>query len=64
MSDILFLVITQYWNVVLNRQAYEVQKKSFEEAQKSYEHDKKASAWALCRRWISTAPNQRLPRGA
>jgi outer membrane protein TolC len=41
-SDILYLVITQYWNVVLNRQAYEVQKKSFEEAQKSYEHDKKA----------------------
>jgi outer membrane protein len=28
--------------VVLNRQAYGVQKKSFEEAQKSYEHDKKA----------------------
>lgn len=41
-SDILYLVITQYWNVVLNRQAYEVQKKSLEEAQKSYEHDKKA----------------------
>ena len=42
MSDILYLVITQYWNVVLDRQACEVQKKSFEEAQKSYEHDKKA----------------------
>ena len=42
MSDILYLVITQYWNVVLNRQAYEVQQKSFEETQKSYEHDKKA----------------------
>ncbi len=41
-SDILYLVITQYWNVVLNRQAYEVQKKSFEEAEKSYQHDKKA----------------------
>jgi outer membrane protein len=41
-SDILYLVITQYWNVVLNRQAYEVQKKSLEEAEKSYEHDKKA----------------------
>ncbi len=41
-NDILFLVITQYWNVVLNRQAYEVQKKSFDEAQRSYEHDKKA----------------------
>ncbi len=41
-SDILFLVITQYWNVVLNRQAFDVQKKSFEEAQRSYDHDKKA----------------------
>ena len=41
-SDILFQVISQYWNVVLSRQAYDVQKKSFEEAQRSYEHDKKA----------------------
>jgi outer membrane protein TolC len=41
-SDILYLVITQYWNVILNRQAYEVQKRSFEAAERSYEHDKKA----------------------
>jgi outer membrane protein TolC len=41
-SDILLLVISQYWTVVLDRQSLEVQKKSYEEAQQSYERDKKA----------------------
>jgi outer membrane protein len=41
-SDILLQVIRQYWFVVLDRQAFEVQKKSYAEAQASYEHDKKA----------------------
>lgn len=41
-SDILLTVVAQYWNVVLARQSLDVQKKSFDEAQRSYEHDKKA----------------------
>jgi outer membrane protein len=41
-SDILLLVISQYWTVVLDRQSLEVQRKSYEEAQQSYERDKKA----------------------
>lgn len=41
-SGILLQVITQYWNVVLARENLVVQKKSYEEAQQSYEHDKKA----------------------
>jgi len=41
-NDLLLQVITQYWNVVLAKQAYEVQTKSYEEAEKSYERDKKA----------------------
>ena len=41
-SDILLQVITQYWNVTLARENLVVQKKSYEEAQQSYEHDKKA----------------------
>src|SRR5271154_4758739 len=32
-SDILLLVISQYWTVVLDRQSLEVQKKSYDEAQ-------------------------------
>jgi outer membrane protein TolC len=41
-NDILLAVITQYWNVVLSRENLAVQQKSYEEAQQSYEHDKKA----------------------
>jgi len=41
-SNVLLQVITQYWSVVLSHQAYEVQKKSYDEAQTSYERDKKA----------------------
>jgi HAE1 family hydrophobic/amphiphilic exporter-1 len=41
-NDILLLTIDGYWNVVLAREALVVQKKSYDEAQKSYDHDKKA----------------------
>jgi outer membrane protein len=41
-NDILLTVISRYWNVVLARESLEVQRKSYEEAQQSYERDKKA----------------------
>lgn len=41
-SDVLLSVISQYWNVILARENLKVQKKSHEEAQQSYERDKKA----------------------
>jgi len=41
-SDILLLAINGYWNVVLQRENLVVQRKSLEEAQRSYERDKKA----------------------
>jgi len=41
-SNILLQVVTQYWNAVLARDNLVVQKKAYEEAQQSYEHDKKA----------------------
>jgi outer membrane protein TolC len=41
-NDVLLSVISQYWNVVLARENLKVQSKSYEEAQQSYEHDKKA----------------------
>jgi outer membrane protein len=41
-SAILLSVISQYWNVVLARESLRVQNQSYEEAQQSYERDKKA----------------------
>ena len=41
-NDVVLQAITNYWNVVLARENLAVQKKSQEEAEKSYEHDKKA----------------------
>jgi len=41
-SDVILRVVSNYWSVVLARENLAVQKKSFEEAQQSYEHDKKA----------------------
>ena len=41
-NDILLTVISRYWSVVLARESLEVQRKSYEEAQQSYERDKKA----------------------
>jgi len=41
-SDVLLNVISQYWNLVLAGENLKVQNKSFEEAQQSYERDKKA----------------------
>jgi outer membrane protein len=41
-NDILLTVISRYWNVVLARESLEVQRRSYEEAQQSYERDKKA----------------------
>jgi outer membrane protein TolC len=41
-NDIILQTVGNYWNVVLARESLTVQRKSFEEAQKSYEHDKKA----------------------
>lgn len=41
-SNIILQVIGDFWNVVLARENLSVQQKSLDEAQKSYEHDKKA----------------------
>src|SRR5580704_7497475 len=41
-SDIIQQIVVNYWNVVLARENLSVQQKSLDEAQKSYEHDKKA----------------------
>jgi outer membrane protein len=41
-NDIILQTVGNYWNVVLARETLTVQRKSFEEAQKSYDHDKKA----------------------
>jgi outer membrane protein TolC len=41
-NDIVLQIVGNYWNVVLARENLNVQKKSLEEAEKSYEHDKKA----------------------
>jgi len=41
-NDVVLQAITDYWNVVLARENLAVQRKSEEEAEKSYEHDKKA----------------------
>lgn len=41
-SDLLLQVVTNYWNVVLARGSLDVSRKSLEEAQKSYDRDKKA----------------------
>jgi outer membrane protein len=41
-NDVILTAISDYWNVVLSRENLAVQKKSEEEAEKSYEHDKKA----------------------
>jgi outer membrane protein len=41
-SDILFLTVQQYWIVVQAREDLAVQKKSFESAQRTYDHEKKA----------------------
>lgn len=41
-NDVVLQAITDYWNVILARENLAVQKKSQEEAEKSYEHDKKA----------------------
>jgi outer membrane protein TolC len=41
-SDIIQQIVGNYWNVVLAREVLAVQQKSLDEAQKSYDHDKKA----------------------
>lgn len=41
-SNILLQVVTQYWSAVLARENLVVQKKAYEEARQSYDHDKKA----------------------
>jgi outer membrane protein len=41
-SDVLLLAINGYWSVVLQRENLVVQKKSLDEAQQSYDRDKKA----------------------
>ena len=41
-NSIILLVIQDYWSVVLARENLDVQRKALDEAQKSYEHDKKA----------------------
>ena len=41
-NDIILQAVGDYWNVVLARESLTVQRKSLEEAQKSYDHDKKA----------------------
>lgn len=39
-SDIILQVVAQYWNVVQARESLGVQKKSLDEAQQTYDHDK------------------------
>jgi outer membrane protein len=41
-NDIILQTVANYWNVVFARESLTVQRKSLEEAQKSYDHDKKA----------------------
>ena len=41
-NNIILQTVENYWNVVLARESLTVQRKSLEEAQKSYDHDKKA----------------------
>ena len=41
-SDIIQQIVGGYWNVVLAREVLAVQQKSLDEAQRSYDHDKKA----------------------
>src|SRR5207302_5148706 len=41
-NDIILRTVSNYWNVTLARESLVVQRKSLEEAQKSYDHDKKA----------------------
>ena len=41
-NDVVLQIVGNYWNVVLARENLTVQKKSLEEAEKSYERDKKA----------------------
>src|SRR5205823_3632457 len=41
-NDVVLQIVGDYWGVVLARENLTVQKKSLEEAEKSYEHDKKA----------------------
>jgi len=41
-NDIVLQIVGNYWNVVLARENLTVQRKSLEEAEKSYDHDKKA----------------------
>jgi outer membrane protein len=41
-SNIILQVARDYWGVILARENLDVQQKSLDEAQKSYEHDKKA----------------------
>lgn len=41
-NGIILQVVQDYWSVVLARENLEVQRKSLDEAQKSYDHDKKA----------------------
>jgi outer membrane protein len=41
-NDMILLVVGNYWNVVQARENLVVQRESFDEAQKSYDHDKKS----------------------
>lgn len=41
-NDTILLVVVNYWNVVQARENLVVQRESFDEAQKSYDHDKKS----------------------
>lgn len=41
-NNIILQVVRDYWSVILARENLDVQRKSLDEAQKSYEHDKKA----------------------
>ena len=41
-NNVILQIVGNYWNVVLARENLSVQRKSLDEAQKSYEHDKKA----------------------
>jgi len=58
-NDIILRTVGNYWNVILARVSLVVQRKSLEEAQKSYDHDKKALGLGRSRHSIFTARNPR-----
>src|SRR2546422_3168579 len=62
-NNIILGIIGDYWSVVLARENLSVQQKSLDEAQKSYDHDKKALSLGLFLLWTFNAPSLQSPPG-